>query len=273
MTAVRTGLQPEVTGAASLFARAIETERTYFELGAKTEHLPGAVLAWMPGLTTSPAATVIHRVDPAEIAALGEAWVVRAEKALADVGAGLARIYVDARGSAADELLRRAGYADRDELIFAQSLPQPAPALTLRPVTIDADWARKLRLHAGIENSPDGHGNRPSDWVALERRKCADGMDAFLAEIDGEMVGAIGAIWGDGLLRMKNIVVHPAYRRRSIGKGIVSQLAALGRERGVSEHCVLAIRGEPGERLYRSAGMRLVGIQVEWSKPIGSSVQ
>jgi ribosomal protein S18 acetylase RimI-like enzyme len=273
MTTVRSGLQPEATGAASLFARAIETERLYFELGAKTEQLPGAVLAWMPGLTASPAAAVIHRADPAVIAALGEAWIVQAEKRLTDVGVRMARLYLDARGGAADELLRRAGYADRDELIFAHAMPRPLPGLTLRPVVSDEDWERKLRLHAGIENSPDGHGNRPAEWVALERRKCADGMDAFLAEIDGEAVGAIGAIWGDKLLRMKNIVVHPAYRRRSIGRGIVSQLAALGRDRGVSEHCVLAIKGEPGERLYRSAGMQLIGTQVEWSKPIESSVQ
>ena len=79
--------------------------------------------------------------------------------------------------------------------------------------------------------------------------------------------------WGDGLVRMKNIVVHPAHRRRSIGTAILSQVAAIGAERGVSELCVFAVRGEAGELLYRAAGMKVVGTQVEWSKRIGGSVQ
>lgn len=265
--------RPELSGAAAVFRRAIETERTYFELGAKTEPLPGAVLAWMPGLTASPAGVVIHRVEPAVIADLGQAWVIQAERALTAVGAGMARIYCETRGGPADDLLRRAGYVDRDELILGHSLQGSSPGLTLQPVKSDEDWDRKLRLHSAMEISPDGHGNRPSDWVTLERRKCADGMDAFLAEVDGETVGAIGAIWGDGLLRMKNIVVHPAHRRRYFGSAMLNQIAAIGRDRGVSEQCVWAVRGDAGELLYRAAGMQLVGTQVEWSKQIGSPVQ
>jgi len=265
--------KPESTGTASLFARALETDRTYFEMAAKVEPLPGAVLAWMPGLTATPAGAVIHRVEPAVIATLGEAWIAQAERALADVGAALARIYLDARGGPADELLRSAGYAHRDELIFAASLGDPAPGLTLRPVKSDEDWERKLRFHAEIPMTPDGHGNHPSEWVALERRKCADGMDAYLAEFDGKTVGAIGAVWGDGLLRMKNLVVHPDHRRRSIGRAMLNLIAAIGRERGVFEQCILAVRGDEGEQLYRAAGMQVIGIQVEWSKQIGGPVQ
>lgn len=273
MTTVLPQPLPESTGTAAVFARAIETERAYFELGAKVERLPGAFLAWIPGLARSPAGAVIHRVEPAVIAALGETWVILAERALADVGAGMARIYCDARGSEADDLLRRAGYSDRDELVLAHLLQEPAPGLSLRPVKSDEDWERKLRLHATMQISPDGHSNRASDWVALERRKCADGMDAFLAEVDGETVGAIGAVWGDGLLRMKNVVVHPAHRRRSIGRALLSHIAAIGRERGVSEQCIFAVKGEAGELLYRAAGMQVVGTQVEWSKQIAGRAQ
>jgi len=267
MTLVPAFPRTDALGRASIFARAIETDRVYFELGADTERLPGATLAWMPGLTSSPAGAVIHRVDPAAIAAGGEAWVIQAEQALAGVGAAMARIYLDARGPA-DEVLRHAGYHDRDELIFAHSLGEPAPGVTLRPVKTDEDWGRKLRFHAAVRETPDGHDHRASEWVALERRKCADGMDAVLAEVDGATVGAIGAVWGDGLLRLKNIVVDPAYRRRSIGRRMLSQMAAVGREHGISEQCILAVRGDAGEMLYRSAGMQVVGIQVEWSKPL-----
>ena len=265
---VATSFQPShAADTSTLCARAIETDRIYFELGARVQQLPGAVLAWVPELTASPAGAVVHRVDPAAIAELGEAWVRQTERALRDVGARMARIYCDERG-AADDLLRSAGYVDRDELVFVHGLTESAPGLTLRPVRSDEDWKRKLDFHAAVHETPDGHDHRPSEWVALERMKCADGMEAFLAALDGETVGAVCAVWGDGLLRIKNLVVHSAYRRRSIGRALLFQIAAIGRERGVSEQCILAVRGDAGEMLYRSAGMQVVGTQVEWSKQL-----
>jgi len=257
--------------ARSMFARAVDTERTYFELGAEIQRLPGAELAWMPGLTASPAAAVIHRVRPAICAANGERWIAEAEEALITVGAGMARIYVDMSGSALDPLLLRAGYIARDELVFVHSLPGPPPGVTLSRVTTDADWQRKLRFHESVEAPPDGHWTAAAQWVELERRKCEYGMECYLAEIDGETVGAIGHVRGEGLLRIKNLIVHPAHRRLSIGRAMLSQIAALGREIGIVEQCLLAVRGEVGELLYRAVGMRVAGSLVEWSKPIAGS--
>lgn len=255
--------------AASVLARGLETDRAYFEMGATIELLPGATLAWMPGLTGSPAGAVIHRVDPKAVAA---SWIALAERRLEDIGASLARIYLDSHDAAADEQLRQAGYQVREELVFIHSLPDPPAGLTLRPVTSDEDWERKLRFHEAADGSPDGHHNRAADWVALERSKCNHGMEAFLAEIDGETVGAIGTVWGDGLLRMKNIVVHSAHRRRSIGQSILCHAAATGRAQGIFEVCIMAVRGEAGELFYRSQGMEVAGIQVEWSKQIKRAV-
>jgi len=253
----------------SPLSRAIETDRTYFEMGATVEQLPGAVLAWMPGLSASPAGAVIHRVDPKAITEIGEAWVAQVERRLAEIGAGMARIYLDARDASAAELLRRAGYVEREELVFGHSLPAPLSGLTLRPVTSDEDWQHKQSFHQSVETTPDGHPNRAADWVALERCKCEAGMDAFLAIADGRTVGAIGAVWGVRMLRIKNIVVHPAHRRQSIGQAMLCQAGNLGRMRGISEQCVLAVRGEAGELFYRALGMEVIGAQVEWSKQIG----
>ena len=170
MTSVRSCPQSEPTGAASVFNRAMETDRTYFELGAKTERLPGAVLAWMPELTASPAAAVIHRVEPAVIAALGETWIVEAERALAQVGAGLARIYIDASESAADELLRGAGYADRDELIFAHSLWEPSTW----PDLAAGQERRGLGAEAAVPRGrPDYPRRPPQSPVRLGRSRAA----------------------------------------------------------------------------------------------------
>ena len=259
------------SGTQSLFARALDTERTYFELGADIRRLRGAELAWMPGLAESPAAAVIHRVQPATCAATGARWIAEAEAALIAVGAGLARIYVDASGSALDPLLVRAGYSAREELVFVHSLPGPQPGVTLRQVKTNADWQRKLRFHEAVEGPPDGHRTAAAQWVELERRKCAHGMTCYLAVIGDETVGAIGHVRGEGVLRIKNLVVHPAHRRRSIGRAMLSHVAALGREIGIVEQCLLAVRGEVGELLYRAVGMRVAGSLVEWSKPIGDS--
>jgi ribosomal protein S18 acetylase RimI-like enzyme len=262
---------PNDSLARSALVRAIETDRIYFDQSAELRQLSGATLAWLPGLTGSPAAAVIHRVDPVAIANGGEAWIAEAEAAMADAGAVLARIYLDGRHAGADEQLRRGGYTDRDELAFVGNLPDPPINMKLHPVTTELDWQAKVDFHEAVDETPDGHGNRAADWVELERRKCRAGMDTFLAELDGAIVGAIGSVWGDCIVRAKNVVVHPAYRRRTIGKAMLCHIAALGRARGVSEQCVMAVRGEAGELLYRAAGMQMVGYQVEWSKPLGGA--
>lgn len=251
-----------------LGARAIETDRIYFELGARLSPLDGATLAWMPGLTASAAAAVIHRVDPAAIASGGDGWVDAAERALAGAGVRLARIYLDQANEEAGVVLAGRGYRSRDELVFAGTLDGADPSLSLRPVTSDEDWADKLRFQVECDSTPDGHPNRADEWVALERRKSGPQFAPFLAEQDGRVVGAIGAVWGAGVVRCKNVAVHPDLRRRRLGTAMLGAIATLGRARGVSHQCVMAVSGEPGEQLYRSAGLEVAAIQVEWWKPL-----
>lgn len=254
---------------ATALARAIETDRVYFEQAAELRQLDGATLAWMPGLTSSPAASVIHRVDAEAIATAGAAWASEADGAFTAIGARLARIYLDERHAGADEVLRRAGYVDREELVFVANLPDPAAGFALRPVRSDADWERKLDFHRAVEDSPDGHDNRPEDLVAVERRKCGHGMEAFLAESQGEVLGAICFIRGNRMMRVKNVVVHHAHRRRLVASSMLAHVAAMGRAEGIFEQCTFAVKGEIGELVYRAAGMGVVGAQVEWSKRIG----
>lgn len=248
-------------------ARAIETDRAYFELGARIDALSGAQLAWMEGLAGMPAGAVVQRI---EANAPNAVWLELVERALLGIGAGMARIYPD---YAVDEaVFRNGGYEDRDEVFFtSNSLPTAPPGFALRPLATEQDWQDKLRFHVEAGQTPDSHPNAPADWAELERRKCRHGMEAFLVESEGIAVGAIGAIWFDRLLRLKNVLVHPDHRRRSVGRTMLSLMADLGRARGVSELCVVAVRGEPGERLYRTCGMQMIGTQVEWSKQLESN--
>jgi ribosomal protein S18 acetylase RimI-like enzyme len=254
-----------------MLARAIESDWAYFEMGSELQPLDGATMAWIPGLSASPGATVIYRVDADVLADGGAGWVAMAEQAMAAKGATLCRIYLDQPHAHAEDVLRNAGYVARDELVFLDSVPAAAIGLTLRRVDSDADWASKQRFHQTADRTPDGHDNAAIDWVALERRKCSAGMEAYLAELDREVVGAVGAIWCDGFLRTKNLVVAPERRRRGVGRAMLGAIAALGAERGLSQQCVLAVKGEEGELLYRAVGMSVIGFQVEWSKPIGAA--
>jgi hypothetical protein len=52
---------------------------------------------------------------------------------------------------------------------------------------------------------------------------------------------------------------------------MLGHLGNVARDRGISEQCVFAVRGEIGELLYRAAGMRVIGSVVEWSKRLGES--
>ena len=257
----------------SLLAAAIETDRVYFELGAKIERLPGAILAWMPNLTSAAPGAVIQRVEPETVAAMSVQWLHRAERALSDIGAGIARIYLEERHEPLDALLQNAGYSAREELIFAHSIEAPGAGLEITRIETDADWGRKLLLHQQISTPPDGHRSGAFDWVTLERRKCDAGMEAYLVERDGKTVGAIGALQGNGVLRLKNIVVHPAHRRQGVGLGMLGHFGKVGAEWGIPEQCVFAVKGEIGELLYHAAGMRVIGSVVEWSKPMGGTIR
>jgi ribosomal protein S18 acetylase RimI-like enzyme len=251
-----------------LIDRVIETDRAYFELGANTHQIAGASVAWMPGFATCPAGAVVHRVNPDEAAARGRQWVADVESALARVGAKLARVYVDCRGTIVDDWLRAAGYADRDEIAFVRDFPEPPPSLRVVPVRSEADWRRKLALHEAAEGPPDGHFVAASEHVALEHAKCAHGLEMFLAQREGQTVATAGLIPGEGVMRVKNIVVHPDHRRQRYGASILAHLAAIGRARGLPTLGLFALANEPGEQLYRAVGMSVAGTQVEWSKPL-----
>ena len=217
------------------------------------------------------AGAVVQRVDGETAARMGSDWVSEVEAAFRRVGAPLARIYLEAE-SPMDGLLRQAGYGMRPELVFAHAFEAAAGEVELRRVESDEDWERKNGFTRRRTATPDGHPSSASDWVELERRKAADGLESYLAMLGGEVVGAIGAIRGDHILRFKNILIHPDHRRRGLGRAMLNSLAAVGRDGGILEQAVFAVRGNAGERLYRACGMRPVGTVVEWSS-LGSLEQ
>lgn len=258
-------LQPST---ADLFERIMGTERIYFEMGAERDDLSGATLAWTPGFAAAPAAAVVHRVDADKVTGHGAGWIARLEQQLAGRGIPLARIYLERRHERMESMLDEAGYVCREELMFTGRLPDPDCSIDFRPVITEADWTRKLAFHCEAPESPDGHQADPAAIAGLERHKCVHGMEAFSGEAEGRVLGVVGVVWGEDIVRVKNLVVHPGHRRRSVATALLHHAAALGRERGIGEQCLVALKGGAGEGLYRSMDMTEVGSCFEWSKRV-----
>ena len=256
----------------SLAEELLESDSRYFESGAVLETLPGAAIARMPGLEALAAACVVHRVRPPDLSPpLGE-WLERTEGRLAKVGCPRARLYLQADVPALVAALAERGYAPSREIGFLRRCPpEPVPLGDCRfdPVVTEADWDAKVQLHRACAVGPDGHTSRAEEWVELEYRKAAAGyMTPYLARLDGAVCGAVSVAESPHLARLKNIVVHPTFRRRGVGAQGVRHLLRVGQSRGKRAVGVFGIEGAPGALLYRSCGFHEVTAQTEWVRDL-----
>lgn len=265
----------ESTQQAALSRTVFDSDRTYFELGAQKRPVPGADLVWVPGFTNDPASVVAQRVDPAMVASAGVEWVFQIERQIEDLGAPMARFYVDGAISGADNVFESAGYRSRQEIAFLGNPNATGVSdYQFRQVVTDADWARKMQFHRHALERPDGHTSPGDDWAALERVRCQSGlMQSYLCEFEGEPVGTIGVVPGADYLRAKNLITHPDYRFRGVATEMLNFVGNLARQQGKAGICILAIAGGPGEKVYAAAGLKPVGTQVEWAKELRASNQ
>ena len=108
----------------------------------------------------------------------------------------------------------------------------------------------------------------------MERVRSEAGfMRAYLIRRGGEIVGAIGSAPCGSLLRLKNLVVDPAHRRRGIATATALRFAALARDEGLVAAGCFALDGEPGLAFYPRAGYRVAVRQIEWIRdltPVGA---
>lgn len=259
--------------ASSMAALLLESDRLYFEAGAQLETLPAGVIAVMPNLSHIPAGCVTHRITSFKGTDQWNTWVEGLEQRLKGLGCLRPRLYLDQPIPELTKTLLQRGYSPQvevgllDENLTASKLKMDL-AVSLRPVIYNNDWQQKLWLHSEKENGPDGHATLPQDWVELERRKCATGaMHVFLICIGDEVCGTVGALEVGPLLRLKNLLVHPDWRRRGIAQATVYAL----RNRAIylekrAFGCFALLNGA-GQRVYERAGLSVVTQQTEWYSP------
>lgn len=247
--------------------RLIETDRLYFELGARRNPLSPGVIAWMPGLTRCSAGCVVHRVRTGALGSQCEAWLNEVERQVRLRRAGTVRVYIEGCSLELEQVFLRRGYLKRVELGFLtthQSLGVE-PGFRLREVVTPLDWSLKHAVHQAAEIGPDGYRSDADVWIEMEKRKCATGrMRCYLIERRGAVCGTIGAIAVDGLLRGKNMVVAPPFRKAGVGLASVRLLWQLAEERRTLLG-VFGVAGGPGSRLYRRAGLAVATEQLEFS--------
>ena len=254
---------------AALGRALVESDRRYFELGARRVQVPGAEIVWLDGMADLPAAGVVHRVEPSEVADPG-AWVGDVTTALLDAGFGYGRIYLAEPVEPLESRLAADGWTMRREPGLAAIAPVPTrkPGVELVPVLTDDDWAAKERVHRADAIRPDGHDAPASRWVAMEQARAATGeLEAWLVLRDGMVCGTVCSMADDVILRNKNLVVHPDHRRTGVGLGVLATLDDMARDRGLVLG-TFSVAGEDGALLYRAAAMSIVVEQREWSRSL-----
>ena len=257
-----------MTRDAKLFAELMASEESYFSMGAQLTEVDGAEIAIMREFASQPAGAVVHRVDTGALKCRSSNWISHVEQVLKDGGANLSRIYVADDCNQTSVLLDQCDYQPRIEIGFAGEIMGETNGMVLSPISNDHDWYLKAELHSAIGSSPDGHLSDGRDFVSLERAKSRSGLDSYLAQLGEKTVGSIGAVWGDGFVRAKNLVVHPDSQRHGIGSAMLAALNELARQRGIKHVGAFGIEGGAGSALYRNSGLDVVGSQTEWSKRI-----
>lgn len=247
----------------------VASDRRYFALAAAVHPCAGGATYHLDGLGGVGAATVTWVDDPMLVDD-PTLWVEEVVARTASLGAAEVRVYgAGAAGSLADGLAA-AGFTVRAETAFVGRPPAGAHPIDLVPVVDDRTLALRRSVYADLDVLPDGHAADIEGWCeAEERRAATGGLHLFVALLDGEAVGVVGAIDAGPVLRMKNLAVALGHRRRGIGASIVGALGAhpiaAGRPVGM-----IALDGEPGYAMYVQMELPVVAHLIEWSRAVPS---
>lgn len=252
-----------------------ESDAAYFDAAATLVASRGATLSRLGGLETVAAATVIHRVSISEASRDSVGWIEAFEDDLRATAAPIARFYLQGSTLALNRAFERRGYTRNVELGFAADATSALPicaehaAFAFRRVVEDEDWAAKLEIQRQCSLGADGHASDAEDFVTLERRKASAGyMTPYLITRDGEPCGATCVARVGKILRLKNLVVHPAQRRQGLGEFVARYVAGYAQRVGARGAGCFALEGHRSVDMYRRAGYRKIAELVEWRRDL-----
>lgn len=246
----------------------MDTDSRYFEIGAEQRELLLGRMCWVPGCTEIAPGCVLVRTRQVKSHEEALQGIAEFEEEAAGVEANLFRLYVQEPNDILEERLARRGYVRRQEVAFVSnggvSDPDDASKIKLREITSQAEMDQKSIVDRVVRVGPDGHVSDPERWHDCLCRKWMTGeLKFYLIEYDGTTCGSLGEMETAGLVRLKNLVVHPDFRRRGIGKAAALMMLGMAGARN-RELGVFGTPGGGGFATYTSVGLPVAGVQHEW---------
>lgn len=243
----------------------LRSDRNYFRAGARIETIGPYRIVAMDGLTHVEAGCIV------ETPASDAPWSPLLAFRLRTLRAASVRCYVP--GYAVGTRSTRFGASCTVELLLslqatsehAIAVPENVRVRLASPRDDDI----KRRLFGEDRARPDGKAISAADYVALERRKIADGyMCGYIVERDGEDVGCFSLSRESDLIRLKNLFIASSARGTGCGEAALAFALDHARLTGARAVGALAIAGSAGHRLYTRVGLSVVGAQTEISMPL-----
>lgn len=186
--------------------------------------------------------------------------------------------------SQADQILnehyqRRGFQRTPDDMVFMScslndSLPETAipGGFKVRSSAGEADALARARAQYGAFGS-----THPLETYAERFRRFMQSsaydpeLDVIAVAPDGQ-VGAFCIVWPDPVNKIglfEPVGTHPDFRRRGLGKAVMSEALRRLCERGMTEACVSTnANNTPAVKLYESVGFRTVDIHLTYKKDL-----
>ena len=257
-----------------LLQELLESDVAYFHAAAECEDLLGFRISHMPGLESLAAGCVAHKISKHGGPGHPQ-WLKVLEQRLSMLGCGHARFYQQYPDSELEKQFVQNGYRRTEEIALLNTFKDLVSRdpddeqIHMLPVRSERDWGLKLSLHQEVSHAPDGHVSQAETWLQLERQKSDVGyMEPFLIFCQETVCGAVNYSPGSKIGRLKNLVIHPRWRRKGIGVQAAKFIARTAAERGKAAAGCFALEDGQALNLYKSAGYFPVTRQTEWYKDL-----
>jgi GNAT superfamily N-acetyltransferase len=169
-----------------------------------------------------------------------------------------------------------AGFRLNQNVVLTAQRAHPPPnytqAVTVRPLSSDADWEQALANQIRCrepDHEESGYALFKQRQMARYRAMAVAGLGAWFGAFIGEqLVADAGVFHHRELARFQEVETHPDYRKRGIGGTLVYEAARYALAHyGIQTLVIVADRDSAPARLYASLGFEPAEAQVglEWT--------
>jgi ribosomal protein S18 acetylase RimI-like enzyme len=155
-------------------------------------------------------------------------------------------------------------------LLLEEPLRRAASQFQILPIADEAGWTAYAELkrldcreHAAIAHR----------LISSSKLKCPP-VQYMLAFEDGRAVGHCSTWEGlEAVGQVEDLFVHPAYRRRGIGRALIHHCVESARARGAGAMVIAVDTTNTAKHMYVALGWRPIALCRQYSKKIGATVR